>query len=360
MANLPESNEWPEGVYQLETSDPVLGGPEGIDNLQAKQLASRTKWLRAQLKEIFDGVASVGKATQLLTARALKFKGAATGSGDFDGSADTEITLTLANSGVAAGTYPKVTVNSKGLVTGGTALVAGDLPDGITAPQFDSDKSLATTEFVRQALGSLSGGRSENGTGLTLPLSDVGKFVSLYLGATQTVALPLLQNVPEGATFTLHNPTGFDKVITVNGSDKISPDGNAYTVITLKQGDTVSVTKESFVWRMHGAGALKYLGQFKAMFGPSGYQRLPSGLLLQWANVTMPATQGGATNFNWPIAFDVSFSVAALAPDFTTSAYGYLNLAVTTRGKTGAQLLNNGMSAALGSVAATTIIAIGY
>lgn len=45
MANLTESSIWETGIYQLETDDPVLGGPEGIDNLQAKQLANRTKYL---------------------------------------------------------------------------------------------------------------------------------------------------------------------------------------------------------------------------------------------------------------------------------------------------------------------------
>ncbi|MFD2645147.1 glycine-rich domain-containing protein [Pseudomonas japonica] len=49
MASLPEQYDWAPGIYQLETSDPVLGGPEGIDNLQAKQLASRTQWLKNQL-----------------------------------------------------------------------------------------------------------------------------------------------------------------------------------------------------------------------------------------------------------------------------------------------------------------------
>lgn len=48
MADLPETDDWTPGVYQLETSDPVLGGPDGIDNLQAKQLANRTRWLRNQ------------------------------------------------------------------------------------------------------------------------------------------------------------------------------------------------------------------------------------------------------------------------------------------------------------------------
>jgi len=38
-------------------------------------------------------------------------------------------TLALATSGVAAGTYPKVTVTTKGIVTGGTTLAAADIPN---------------------------------------------------------------------------------------------------------------------------------------------------------------------------------------------------------------------------------------
>ncbi|MDE1531699.1 hypothetical protein PVE90_18485 [Pseudomonas carnis] len=128
MADLPESNEWAQGVYQLETSDPVLGGPEGIDNLQAKQLANRTKWLKDQVEKIINGAITIGKAVQLATARTFTLSGAATGSASFDGSANANILVTLANSGVAAGTYPKVQVNAKGLVTGGTSLSALDIP----------------------------------------------------------------------------------------------------------------------------------------------------------------------------------------------------------------------------------------
>jgi hypothetical protein len=49
MANLTLGNEWVDGVYRLETNDPVLGGEEGISNLQAKQLGARDQWLRAQI-----------------------------------------------------------------------------------------------------------------------------------------------------------------------------------------------------------------------------------------------------------------------------------------------------------------------
>lgn len=48
MANVTESSIWESGVYQIETTDPVLGGANGIANVQAKQLANRTKYLKAR------------------------------------------------------------------------------------------------------------------------------------------------------------------------------------------------------------------------------------------------------------------------------------------------------------------------
>lgn len=50
MANVPESPEWTAGVYQIETTDPVVGGVNGIANAQAKALANRTQWLRNWLE----------------------------------------------------------------------------------------------------------------------------------------------------------------------------------------------------------------------------------------------------------------------------------------------------------------------
>ncbi|MGI8473120.1 tail fiber protein [Pectobacterium brasiliense] len=46
MANLSEQEDWIDGIYQLETSDPVVAGPGGISNRQAEQLASRTAYLK--------------------------------------------------------------------------------------------------------------------------------------------------------------------------------------------------------------------------------------------------------------------------------------------------------------------------
>lgn len=58
MANLVESSTWEVGIYQLETSDPVIGGPSGVSNTQAKQLANRTKYLKDHVDAIEAGLAS--------------------------------------------------------------------------------------------------------------------------------------------------------------------------------------------------------------------------------------------------------------------------------------------------------------
>ncbi len=62
----------------------------------------------------------VESAEKLSTARNINITGDATGSAAFDGSKDATIALTLATSGVEAGTYNNVTVNAKGIVTAGS------------------------------------------------------------------------------------------------------------------------------------------------------------------------------------------------------------------------------------------------
>ena len=49
MANLTEEATYEAGIYQIETSDVVLGGPEGLTNVPLKQLANRTAWLKEAL-----------------------------------------------------------------------------------------------------------------------------------------------------------------------------------------------------------------------------------------------------------------------------------------------------------------------
>ena len=91
MADITEAEQWDTGVYQLETTDPVQGGADGVDNLPHKALANRTLWLKAQvaLKALVGG-----SAAQLFKAKA----GEASDDVVNKGQLDTKIDLATANS----------------------------------------------------------------------------------------------------------------------------------------------------------------------------------------------------------------------------------------------------------------------
>ncbi len=60
MANLDVTAEWIAEIYQIAEDDPVQGGPDGIDNIQPKQLAARTLWLKEQLEQAQQDLEAVG------------------------------------------------------------------------------------------------------------------------------------------------------------------------------------------------------------------------------------------------------------------------------------------------------------
>ena len=71
---------------------------------------------------------NAGTATRWATARTIALTGDVAGtSGNFDGSGNLSFAASLANSGVTAGTYLKVTVDAKGRVTAGSSMTSGDV-----------------------------------------------------------------------------------------------------------------------------------------------------------------------------------------------------------------------------------------
>ena len=88
--------------------------------------------------KIVKGGASgaVESADKLTVPRNISISGDGTGSASFDGSKDVTISLALSDTAVTAGTYTKVTVDSKGRVTKGENIVISDvtgLQDKITS-----------------------------------------------------------------------------------------------------------------------------------------------------------------------------------------------------------------------------------
>ena len=52
MGKITEQQQWEENIYLIEKQDKVLGGELGVINIQAKQLANRTKYLKGQVDTI--------------------------------------------------------------------------------------------------------------------------------------------------------------------------------------------------------------------------------------------------------------------------------------------------------------------
>lgn len=67
MTALAETSTWETEIYQLEEADVVQGGPAGIDNVQPRQLANRTQYLKALVESLGTGKLDLSaKATQAL------------------------------------------------------------------------------------------------------------------------------------------------------------------------------------------------------------------------------------------------------------------------------------------------------
>lgn len=100
-----------------------IAGKGAFADLTSNQTIAGTKTFSSVISGSIDG-----GAAKWSTARTETLTGDVTGSATVDGSANWSIATTLANSGVTAGTYTKVTVDAKGRVTVGAALASTDLP----------------------------------------------------------------------------------------------------------------------------------------------------------------------------------------------------------------------------------------
>ena len=54
MANITEVSQWENVIRQIENGEAATGGADGLANVQAKQLANRTQWLKGNLAPIVN------------------------------------------------------------------------------------------------------------------------------------------------------------------------------------------------------------------------------------------------------------------------------------------------------------------
>ncbi|NHR08065.1 hypothetical protein HA052_23010 [Chromobacterium haemolyticum] len=91
-------------------------------------LTNRTALLKKRLDDAVSGALAVENANKLSSPRKIAMIGDGSWFVQFDGAGNVSAAMTLADSGVDAGTYPVLTVDKKGRATSGRQLAADDIP----------------------------------------------------------------------------------------------------------------------------------------------------------------------------------------------------------------------------------------
>lgn len=210
------------------------------------------------------------------------------------------VTLELLNVIQAAGQTPSEQLNNQLL----TALRGSEL--FTTAPQFDNDRSVATTEFVRRS-GIQYSGFFAYAVSTALTPAHVGGAVSFSSTTAIDVTLPNTAGILHGATLTLINVGTAVKVSTASPTDTLGPSSSALGPIDLGRGETAEFVKLDNQWRLIGGTVLlKYTSLFSGQLGSPGYQKYASGIIDQWGAGTTDAN--GDVFVTFPISFPTAFA----------------------------------------------------
>lgn len=114
----------------------AIGGSGAFCDLSSTQTIGGTKTFSNTITGSVSG--NAGTATKLATARDISVSGDATGTTSFDGSANADIAMTLATVNSNVGTYTKLTVNGKGLVTAAANANLNDIGSPVSSFSFNS------------------------------------------------------------------------------------------------------------------------------------------------------------------------------------------------------------------------------
>lgn len=277
MANLPETPQWEDGIYQIEVSDPVLGGPDGISNRQAKQLAKRTSYLKQQVenggKDLADHIAAPNPHTQY----APKESPALTGTPTAPTAIKTDNSTKLATTGYV-----------KNVVADYAPLASPGLtgkPTAPTAAQASNDTQLATTAFVKAALAALVASSPE--------ALDTLNELAAALGNDPNFATTM--------TNALAGKQPLDNTLTALSGKSVSA-----LLEYLQLGEAAKRGVGT------GANQIPDMSFFRRSIESNGYFLLPSGVIVQWGRVTISGTT--AAHITYPIPFPTNRLVLTASP----------------------------------------------
>lgn len=256
----------------------------------------------------------------------------------------------------ASGALPRIRNLVEDVVTSGNYLRTSTGWSAVsTAAQFSSSSStVASTQFVKRSGVSYSG-ITEAGVGGSMDNSQVGGILRITSATGVTVVTPPVAPVDDGATVTVLN-AGVGSV-TLNpaaSSTIVDVIGNTVTPV-VRQGESIVLTKTGTSWRVTGGTyATSSLPSFAASLTANGYQKLPSGMILQWATAASIAA-GGTGSVTLPLAFPTGALFAIANTSASAGSATPSNIVAGTPTTTTVPLYN------LGTVAGVAkVIAIGY
>ena len=113
-----------------------IAGSGAFCDLSSSQTVGGTKTFSNTIQGDISG--NAGTATKLATSRTISISGDADGSASFDGSANADIAITLDTVNADVGTFTKLTVNGKGLVTAADDATLNDIQSPVSAFSFNS------------------------------------------------------------------------------------------------------------------------------------------------------------------------------------------------------------------------------
>lgn len=325
MANLDEVGGYPAGIYQIETTDPVVGGvPDeltkaGLANIPSQQLAKRTAFLKSLVDSAGIGATVAPSITDFNVVSTSGLYQAASAANAPQGSAS--FTLLHTQSSATQATQLACRIGDDRVfvrrLSGGvwqswfevltSATAAAAL--GITPAQFDSGLALATTEFVQRALGNHSA-FVEVTSNVTLTAADAGKV--FFIKAAVTVTLPASTALGSGGTFKFALSSGAS-VTFAGGSTLVSSFGITHS----EPISGFDVTLHSVVTA--DQYRIELLGDGPHSLNNSGYQRLPSGLIIQWGRGTSNGSGNLAVTF--PFAFPNAVRSVVMGNNTTNGGY---------------------------------------
>ncbi len=181
----------------------------------------------------------------------------------------------------------------------------GMTPSLLQSPaQFDKSTKLATTEFVQRALGNVSGCQPVYYSG-TLTAAQLGQLLQVGGAQPLSLGLPVSSSIVFGSRYMLYNASTYPVTISAGSGDGLFAMGSGVTrSCVLGPGDSAEITLQAAgVWVFSGSQQLQFSSVFAAALSGDGWQRLPSGLIIQFQNVLSPVANGVRTTFNFPSAF---------------------------------------------------------